>query len=79
MIVIMIPLRYASNPPMLTRNQLFKFATEQWLTVQIFAFSALHIREVVLIKRYGTQKSQIQISSIFLNDSTFQLQFCISV
>lgn len=26
-----------------------------------------------------TQKSQVQISSIFLNDSTFRLQFCISV
>lgn len=79
MITTTILLRSASNPLMLTRKQLFKSATEQWLTVQIFAFSALHIREVVLIKRFGTQKSQMQISSIFLNDSTFRLQFCISV
>ena len=79
MITTTILLRSASNPLMLTRKQLFKSATEQWLTVQIFAFSALHIREVVLIKRFGTQKSQMQISSIFLNDSTIRLQFCISV
>ncbi len=53
--------------------------TERWLTVPICAFSALRIRAAVLIKRFDTQKSQVQISSIFLNDSTFRLQFCISV
>ena len=34
---------------------------------------------VFCVKRFDTQKSQVQISSIFLNDSTFRLQFCISV
>ena len=79
MITTTILLRSASNPLMLTRKQLFKSETEQWLTVPICAFSALRIRAAVLIKRFDTQKSQVQISSIFLNDSTFRLQFCISV
>ena len=60
-------------------KQLFKFATEQWLTVPICAFSVLRIRAAVLIKHFVAQKGQTQILSIFLNNSTFRLQFCISV
>ena len=79
MIVTMIPLSFVNYPLMLTRNQLFKSETEQWLTVQIYAFSTLHIRVAVPIKRCDMQKRQMQILSIYVNDSTFRLQFCISV
>ena len=52
----MIPLSFVNYPLMLTRNQLFKSETEQWLTVQIYAFSTLHIRVAVPIKRCDMQK-----------------------
>ena len=39
--------------PYLKGKQLFKSETEQWLTVQIYAFSTLHIRVAVPIKRFN--------------------------
>ncbi len=71
--------RSAISPLRLTRNPLFKSETERWLNVPICAFSTLRIKAAALIKRYDMQKKQIQILSIFVNDSIFRLQFCISV
>ena len=61
MITTTILLISASNPLMLTRNQLFKYETEQWLTVQIYVFSALHAEVAVPIKHFDTQKEQERI------------------